>query len=416
MKILFYNHTGQVSGAERMLLMILARLDRGAFDAIVLCPEHGSLSNMVSELGVPVKTVLGLQARFTWRVDQLARHCKSFLQVMRQLRATIIEINPDLIHANSIRAGLVTTAATVGLGTQVVWHLHDVLPRHPLSSLIRLFALLSSRTRMIAVSESVSRNFRGHLPPGMSKRIGVILNAIELDNFQQDPTARPRIRTELGVEEAETLIGMVGLITPRKGQLELLRAFSHALTNTPQAVLLLAGAPLFNRDHEYLAMIERTAEELGIRDKVRILGARTDISAIMQSLDFLVVNSKVEPFGLVIIEAMASGTPVIATAVGGIPEIIEHDKNGWLVPPGDEGLLTEAIIHLGRRRELRARLAEAGKQQVAAHFSADRYITELQAFYQASKRSQVTRNASIIRSEGAALSTDVQQVLWSDKI
>jgi L-malate glycosyltransferase len=416
MKILFYNHTGQVSGAERMLLLILTRINRDAFDPIVLCPEQGSLSSMVSELGVPVNTLSGLQARFTWRLDQLAHHCKSFFQVIRQLRAKVISINPDLIHANSIRAGLVATAASIGLQTPVIWHLHDILPRHPLSSLIRLFAYLSTRTRMIAVSESVSRNFSGRLPAGMRKRIGVVLNAIDLDNFPQDPTAKSRIRTELGVNQADPLIGIVGLITPRKGQLELMRAFGQALTQIPQAVLLLAGAPLFNSDHEYLAAIERTAEELGIRDKVRILGARSDISAIMQSLDVLVVNSKVEPFGLVIVEAMASGTPVIATAVDGIPEIIEHFKNGWLVPPKDEGLLTQAIIRLGRQPELRARLAQQGKHQVAKYFSADRYITELQAFYLASRRFQVARNESFIGSESAALPNDVQQVVWSDKL
>ena len=350
MKILFYNHTGQVSGAERLLLMILARIDRDGFDPIVVCPEQDSLSNMVSKLGVPVKTVAGLEARFTWRVDHLARYCKSFLQVIRQLRGRVTTIKPDLIHANSIRAGLVATAATFGLGTRVVWHLHDLLPRHPLSTLIRLFAFFSSRTRMIAVSEAVASNFCGRFSRGMKKRIGVILNAIDLDNFRPDPTARRRIRMELRVPEADPLIGIVGQITPRKGQLELLRAFGQALTKIPQAVLLLAGAPLFNRDHEYLDAIERTAGELGIRDKVRMLGARTDIGAIMQALDVLVVNSNVEPFGLVILEAMACGTPVIAAAVDGIPEIIEHEKNGWLVPPRDEGVLTEAIIHLSSGR------------------------------------------------------------------
>jgi glycosyltransferase involved in cell wall biosynthesis len=127
--------------------------------------------------------------------------------------------------------------------------------------------------------------------------------------------------------------------------------------------------------------VKQTAVERGIRNKVRMLGARSDIGAIMQALDILVVNSNVEPFGLVILEAMACGTSVLAVAVDGIPEIIEHDKNGWLVPTRDEGALAKAIVHLSRRPELRARLAEQGKQHVAAHFSADRYLTEVQAFY-----------------------------------
>jgi len=381
MKILFYNHTGQVSGAERLLLMILSRMDRDGFEPLVICPAQGPLQKMATDLGMRVESVGGLDARFTWRVDHLARYCKSFLRVIRQLRGRVTTIKPDLIHANSIRAGLVATAATFGLGTRVVWHLHDMLPRHPLSTLVRLLAVLSSRTRMIAVSEAVATNFRGRFSRGMKKRIGVILNAIDLDNFQPDPTARRRIRRELRVRETDPLIGIVGQITPRKGQLELLRAFGQARTKIPNTVLLVAGAPLFNRDHEYLGAIERTAGELGIRDKVRMLGARSDIGAIMQALDVLVVNSNVEPFGLVILEAMTCGTPVVAAAVDGIPEIIEHDKNGWLVTPRDEGVLTEAIIHLSRQGELRARLAEQGKQHVAAYFSSDRYITEFQAFY-----------------------------------
>ncbi|HVQ38852.1 MAG TPA: glycosyltransferase family 4 protein, partial [Pyrinomonadaceae bacterium] len=354
MKILFYNHTGQVSGAERVLLMILERMDRDGFEPIVVCPEGSSLSKMVAELSVPVVAIPGLEARFTSRVDQLARYCRSFLQVMRQLRGSVRTINPDLVHANSIRAGLVATTATFGLGTSVAWHLHDILPRHPLSTLIRLFAFLSVRTRMIAVSQAVARNFAGRLPKRITKRIEIVLNAIDLDKFQPDKTARPRIREELSVGMTAPLIGVVGQITPRKGQLEVVKAFARTLPEIPEAALLLAGAPLFNRDHEYMKAIEDTVEDLGLSERVRILGARADISAIMQSLDVLVVNSRVEPFGLVILEAMTSGTAVIAAAVDGIPEIIEHGKNGWLVSPNDEGALTEAIVHLGRSDGLRA--------------------------------------------------------------
>jgi glycosyltransferase involved in cell wall biosynthesis len=381
MKILFYNHTGQVSGAERLLLMILARLDRDVVEPVVVCPGQDSLAEMVSDLGVPLEIVGALEARFTWQVNHLARYCKSFFGVIRQFRRKVITIEPDLIHANSIRAGLAATAATSGLGTRVVWHLHDMLPRHPLSTLIRVFALLSSRTRMIAVSEAVARNFRGRFSGLLKNRVSVILNAIDLEKFQPDQTARRVIRRELRLRETDPLVGIVGQLTPRKGQLELLRAFGEALPEMPHTVLLLAGAPLFNRDHEYLKTLERTALELGIRDRVRMLGARNDIETIMQALDVLVVNSNVEPFGLVILEAMACGTPVLAAAVDGIPEIIEHDRNGWLVPPQDEGALAEAIIHLSRQPELRARLTEQGKQHVAAHFSAERFLTELQAYY-----------------------------------
>lgn len=406
MKILFYNHTGRVSGAERLLLMILARIDRECFTPVVVCPEQDSLAALAAKLGVQVETIAGLEARFTWRVDHLVRYCKSFFQVIRQLRQRVIGANPDLIHANSIRAGLVATAATLGLGTQVVWHLHDLLPRHPLSTLIRLCASCSSRTRMLAVSQAVATNFRGRFSRLMRRRVGVVLNAIDLEKFQPDPAERERVRKELRVRIGDPLIGIVGQITPRKGQLELMCAFDRALTKIPNLLLLVAGAPLFNRDHEYLEAVARTALKRGIRNSVRLLGARSDIPAIMQSLDLLIVNSRAEPFGLVILEAMACGTPVLAVAVDGIPEIIEHGKNGWLVPPRDEGALARAIVQLSDQPELRARLAEQAKQHVA-HFSADRYLKELQAFYLERGGRTVPNNdpERVAKSEPGAVAT-----------
>ena len=406
MKILFYNHTGQVSGAERMLLMILSELGRDRFDSHVVCPEQGPLQEMLKELGVPLESVAGLDARFTWRVDILARYCKSFFGVIRQLRRLVVDINPDLLHANSIRSGLVATAATVGLGTRVVWHLHDLLPRHPLSTAIRIFALLSKRTQMIAVSEAVSRNFRGRFSRMLKARVTVILNSIDLDKFQSDATARRRIGRELRFRATDMAIGIVGQITSRKGQLELLRAFAGALTKAPDSVLLIVGAPMFNRDHEYLELLKRTTAELGIGKKVRILGARSDVGAIMRTLDLLVVNSSAEPFGLVIPEAMACGTPVLATAVDGIPEIITHGENGWLIPAHDKAALTEAILQLQRRPELRERLAERAEQHVAARFSIGRYMTDLLNFY----RSEINAYLTTVPEKSNAMESTARQI------
>src|SRR5260370_9174413 len=175
MKVLFYNHTGQVSGAERVMVMILARLDRGEFEASVVCPSTGPLKQMVAQLGVRTETVGLLDARFTWRPERLARYVKSFLNVFRDLRHEVVRTSPDLVHANSIRAGLVATVATFDLGTRVVWHLHDLLPRHPLSTAIRILAWLSPRPRLIAVSEAVARNFRGRLSSLFGSPVCVIL-------------------------------------------------------------------------------------------------------------------------------------------------------------------------------------------------------------------------------------------------
>ncbi|HJZ81242.1 MAG TPA: glycosyltransferase family 4 protein [Pyrinomonadaceae bacterium] len=383
MKIVFYNHTGKVSGAERLLLNLLAHLRTDDFERLLLCPDDGPLAAMAAETGVAVGKVANLQVRFTWRPDRLLRYCKSFGGAIVHLRRQISDLNPDLIHANSIRAGLVATAATAGLKVNVVWHLHDLLPRHPLSCGIRAVAALSKRSRMIAVSDAVRRNFCGRWAGFLRRRVTVILNAIDPDRLSVKSADREEARARLALAPDNFAIGIVGQLTPRKGQLELLIAFAKLLRQVPQAVLVIVGAAIFNRDSEYEKLLHDTAQSLGVAPRVKMLGSRDDVPEIVTALDLIVINSRREPFGLVACEAMACGTPVLATARDGLTEIIRHQENGWLVPFGDEHKLIDAITFLQRRPDLRRKLAGSAREDVARHFTIERYMKDLHAFYQA---------------------------------
>ncbi|HVS82511.1 MAG TPA: glycosyltransferase family 4 protein [Pyrinomonadaceae bacterium] len=380
MKILFYNHTGKVSGAERVLLMILGGLDRGRFEPVVSCPADGRLIEMVSELGVITVSTESLEARFTIRVDRLAKYVASFVRLVRATRTAVINEAPDIIHANSIRAGLVMSAATFGLSVPVIWHVHDLLPRHPLSTAIRLFACASRRNRIVAVSQAVATRFKGRLARAFRGRVQTIHNAVDVERFCPDPQIRKETRRALGLE-AKTLVGIVGQLTPRKGQLELIEAFAELSRAVPNTVLLVVGEPLFNRDGEYAKSLVRAADRNGIADRIHFLGSREDIPAIMRALDLLVVNSCVEPFGLTVIEAMASGTPVLATAVDGINEIVRHGENGWLVSGRDRRSLVEALFTVVRDRQLRERLAEEARSDALRRFSTDRFLNQIEAVY-----------------------------------
>ena len=156
MKVLFYNHTGKVSGAERVLLMILARLDPSRFNPVMLCPADGALREMVDHLAVRTITIDSLAARFTLNPLQLLRYVSSFVRQVRAARLAVKAERPDVVHANSIRAGLVMSAASFGLATPVIWHAHDILPRHPLSIAIRFFACASGRNSILAVSQAAA--------------------------------------------------------------------------------------------------------------------------------------------------------------------------------------------------------------------------------------------------------------------
>jgi glycosyltransferase involved in cell wall biosynthesis len=380
LRILFYNHTGQVGGAERLLLTLLARLDRASFDPILICPEPGPLRKMAIRLGVPAESTSVLHARFTWRPDHLVRYLMSFARVILDLRKKVISADPDLINANSVRAGLVVTVATLGLNKQVVWHIHDLLPRHPFNSLIRAVGLLSGRTRMIAVAQASADRFIGSFRP-LRRRTTVIPNGVDLERFHPDQNTRQKIRAELQLGADTSVIGIIGRLTPSKGQLELLHAFKRVLSEFPNATLLIAGAPAFNQEHEYAELLKRAAAELGISNRVLMLGVRDDVAAVMQALDLLVVNSSSEACCLVVLEAMASGVPVLATRTGGTPELIEHGKDGWLFPLRDDDQLVAAIIKLLGQPKLRAQLAEQARQRITSRFGLDQYIGEIQNFY-----------------------------------
>ena len=382
-KVLFYSHTGKVSGAENVLLMVIERIDRSRFSPSAVCPADGTLAQEIGEFGVPVKTIDPLEARFTWHIRLLFRYFVSFVSTYKQLRSEISRVDPDLIHANSIRAGLVATAATIGTRIPVFWHLQDELPRHPLSSAIRLLVAASSRVRLIAASRATADSFRGRLLEFFRDRTPtrIVHNAIELDKFSGDPRYRDEIREEIGVPPSEFVIGVVGQITPRKGQLELIRSFANSQSRMPSSTLLIVGAPMFNRDDVYLEELRSTTAELGLSNCVRFTGKRTDIVKIMQALDVLVVNSRSEAFVIVALEAMACGTPVIATDVGGIREMIEHKVSGWIVPFGDEPALSKALTVLSHDPDLRSRLSVAGKKVVTKHFHADKFIEDIERFF-----------------------------------
>lgn len=381
MKILFYNHTGTVSGAERVMSMILAGLDSDRFQPVVVCPDESPMMKMIRGLKVRTLGLQPLEARFTWRPDLVIRYLLSFARVIRRARRVVIDEAPDVIHANSIRAGLVMAAATLGLDMPVIWHAHDILPRHPLSTAVRLFAVVTSRNRILAVSQAVADRFRGLVLRPLRKRvpITVIHNSVDLERFQPNAQSRAEIRHALGLSENQPVVGIVGQLTPRKGQLELIKAFASA--DVKEAVLIIAGTALFNRDAEYAEQLERTVTSLGIAERVRFLGSRDDVPKLMQSMDVLVVNSHQEPFALTVLEGLSSGTAILATAVGGTPEMVRHGECGWLVPAKDHDALVEAMLTLVRDEQLRRELGRNGRHVAIKRFSISRFLSEVQDLY-----------------------------------
>ena len=236
------------------------------------------------------------------------------------------------------------SVAAMGTGIPVIWHVHDSLPRHPVSSAIRPLSCLARMTRVIAVSNATTKRVIGILPIG--KRVQTIYNGVDLSSFPTKREENLEFRKTIGISEEDFLVCAVGQICARKGLLELIYALRYIVPQAPHMHLAIVGKVVFRHEEEYLDALRATSRVLGIENRIHFTGELYDVSPALQASDLLVLNSRDEPFGLVLIEAMASGTPVLATRVGGIPEIVTDSENGWLIESGDTASLASTLARI----------------------------------------------------------------------
>ena len=400
-RILYYSHTRQVSGGERVLFTMLEVLDRNLYEPLVACPQQGpgDLDKQLRGRGFEPLAAPLLNARFTSNPINLLGYLASTISAIRTFRATILKAAPDLLHANSVRAGLIATLATLGTRTRILWHIHDDLPKHPITTRIRAIAFRSKRSQFVAVSKATAQAFMADKP--FAPRMHVLYNSIDPCRFprkQVSPPSRvPRVaplrpgflesphldpeaqafRSSLDLTPQDFLAVTIGMINPRKGQLQLLDTW--ATLNNPTAHLAIVGAPIFNDDHRYEAKVIARQRELKL-DNVRFTGPRKDIPAILRAADLLILNATVEPFGLVLLEAISSGTPVLATRVGGIPEIVDDRRTGLLVTPNSPAL-AERIAELIANPAYAAQLADRAHTEVLPRFTVELFRTNLHRLY-----------------------------------
>lgn len=378
-RILYVNHTGLVSGAEKVLINILRGMDRVRYEPFVLCPARGDLAAAVHAENVEWFPLPAINARFSLRPDRVFQSIAPLFRSVAAMRAQIRVLDPDIVHANSVRAGIAASLAAAGTGKPVIWHVHDTLPHHPFSSVIRAFAFLHRSTRAIGVSQSTARSFCGKLP--FADRVRTIYNGTDLCRFPLKQPGASAFRASLGLSGQDFLVCAVGQICARKGLLELVNAFGEIRNEVPQMHIAIVGKVVFPHEGVYLEALRAAVGESGLEDRVHFTGALSDVSPALQAADLLALNSLDEPFGLVLIEAMSSGTPVVATRVGGIPEIVTHEKNGWLIERGDTATLARWLLKLSRDRSALTRVAQKALSETCPRFSLERFQSELMKFY-----------------------------------
>ena len=378
-RVAYTNHTGKVSGAEKVLLNMLRGLDQARYEPLVICPAEDNLQDMLRVEGIPCATVPVLHARFTWRPSELLCYLFSFVRLILATRKEIERYDPEFVHANTVRAGIAATLSTVGSRRIIVWHVHDDLPQHPLSKAIQWLAYSSKRTQIVAVSGATAKTFCGAL--SFKDRVHVIPNGTDLRQFPLKRAGESSLKEELRIPKQSFLVCAVGHLCARKGLRALLEALSQIYDDAPLVHLAIVGKAVFSHEEQYRDELVEMATAAGIADRVHFTGERQDVPSVLRSSDLLVLNSLEEPFGLVLVEAMSSGTPVLAARVGGIPEIVTDTESGWLIERNDTAGLANKMLELSQSPDLLKQVARYAHDEVSPRFSLEGFLSNLHNFY-----------------------------------
>jgi len=382
-RILYVHNSADIYGASRSLLRLLPRIRERGFDAVVVLPESGPLKQSIESLGVTVfvDRWLSVIDRATFKSWRLLGFLLRFpisvwnlLGLMRKERICLVHTNTGVMPAPALAAKLA--------GLPHIWHIRDSFQEfRSLWSLYRRYITALSR-RVICVSHPIAAQFSN------APNVTVIHNGVPLEEFPPSVNElRERFREKYRLGDA-LVVGCVGRIKfVRKGQEVLVQAMAKLKQGGILAKCLIVGttAP-GNEDH--LTRLERLIQDLGASGDVVLTGELADPKPAYAAMDvFVLPSAQPEPFGGVVLEAMAMRLPVIATAVGGSLDQVADGETGFLVQPGDADALTRKLDMLLRDAALRQRIGKAGRDRLERCFSIEQMVERIQAVYREDSRS-----------------------------
>lgn len=343
-------------GMKKHLLDLVRLTPKDRFEVSVACPAGSSIQEELIKLGVsvfPIPLAGELSPARDWAtVRLLARH--------------LVSEQITVMHAHSSKGALVGRLAAAMAHTPAAFFTahNSIFYEEWPGWKINLFALAERflarfTDRIITVSDALKKDIlnKEKIP---AKQLTTIYNGIDMDSFNSNVDTLA-VRKSLGLPPLGQVVGTIARLAPQKGVTYFLRAAS--LLKDYQVNFIVVG------DGPLREQLERETVELGLQDRVTFAGQRDNIPAVLPVFDIFVLPSVTEGLPLTILEAMATARPVVATTVGGIPEVIQEGKNGLLVAPRDPEALAVALAGLLAERERAARMGAAGKSLVQERFT-----------------------------------------------
>jgi glycosyltransferase involved in cell wall biosynthesis len=379
-KVLVIHQSAEMYGSDKVLLYIVERLERHGYKAIVMLPETGPLYAELTRVGVEVHVgeILKLsRALFT---------PAGILRLVRRVRTAVKRIDEilgdrkvDLVHSNTLAvlAGAIWAAIRK---RPHVWHVHEIIMKPwGVGSCMAWGAALVSR--FVIANSNRTRDWLASTSALARKKTLVVFNGLP---DQVDNRSRSECRDMLQVPDQRLVVALVGRINRWKGHWLLVEAAKRlrGSERLDGIEFWVVGGPPPGNEH-LRQLLATDIAQAGLSSYFRFFDFTSDVASIWRASDIAVVPSiEPEPFGMVALEAMRAGIPVVAAGHGGLLDIIENDETGLLFQPRSAAQLANCIGHLFNDPALRARLAEAGRRRQRAIFSIDAQVRAVADVYQ----------------------------------
>ena len=352
-------------GLERVVIDICKNLDPTRFEPIIVCTKNrGEFAGELEEAGIKVIS-FDNNSRPAWKYF-------SFLL----LRRVIKEQCPDLVHTHNTDPFLDTTLALLTLGRRPVFLHTDHVRQFPDKRRYMVAEFVASHVvdKIIAVSAELRKNLMKYQHI-RGEKIGVISNGIDHHkylNTQQNPKMKQH-----GLDRFDHVIGSISVLRQQKGLKYLIAAAPAIIEQFPDVCFALVG------DGPERELLEQQVTRLGVEENVLFFGFQQRVETYLRCFDIFAMPSLYEGLPLALLEAMAAGRCVVASAVGGIPDVVEDGENGLLLDADDlKRSLTNSITMLLADRQLRERLAENGYQTFMRRFSVDKMVSIYERLYE----------------------------------
>jgi len=359
-----------MGGAERLMTPILQHLNRKDFDAYVCALQSKDGNPMADEiraLGIPVQCL-----------D--IKHLRDWNALPRLIKY-LNGVDADLVHTQLEFANILGNISAKLLRLPSVCTIHvmpslDVKTKLKLHQKVEWFALRYFCDRVISVSDE-ARQYHINISGASSNQVITVYNGIDLSNSMNSnrELERTAVRTELGIPVDADLLTTVAVLRPQKGIQFMIRALPEVIASNPNTYYLIVGSG----SHQN-ALIEEV-NKAGLNDRVIFAGMRKDVPRLLTACDVFVLPTLTEALPTVLAEAMAAKLPIVASRVGGIPEMVTDGQNGCLVEPEDLDGLASACIHLLKNAETRVAMGAAGWGTVNQKFNIERQVDQLEQVY-----------------------------------